>query len=504
MEKVEAKRLAPFLRTRLALWLAYFLILFGGAVAIGVNLYQVLDSRAHYLSEADKSNANLAYSVSQHAEETIKEADLILSGLVYLLESRDAGDRQGIDGLISAYKLRAQQLSGIYVFDRDGRWSHYTSAPPSPTTRNADQEYFQHHLNSVSRDIEVSSPVQSRSTGEWVLPISRRINGRHGEFDGVVLATIRISYFNAFYKDFDIGRNGAILLAENDGTLVVRRPFMEPGTGNLLDSPLFMDDLKNSPVGTGSGLSSLDGRERVYAYRVLDGYPLLVVAAMQKSEVLTEWRDKAVVLVTLVTALVLALVIIGLVLVRRTRERLLAARSIQLENEELSQLAAIDALTGIANRRQFDKTLFEEFQRAAIIRQPISLLMIDVDNFKLFNDTYGHRAGDLCLKAVSEALKVIKIRSTDLIARYGGEEFAIILPHTAPAGAQVIAESVREAVEMKQIEHLSAQAGVVTVSIGIHSMIPRPGDLPETLIQSADSALYAAKHSGRNKVRSFG
>lgn len=174
-------------------------------------------------------------------------------------------------------------------------------------------------------------------------------------------------------------------------------------------------------------------------------------------------------------------------------------------NIELQKLAALDGLTGIANRRRFDEALAIEWQRGQRDKAPLSLLLCDVDSFKLYNDNYGHLAGDLCLKKVAAVLTEHLKRPADLAARYGGEEFALILPDTELAGALSIAQACRRQLETLRLEHsLAAPLGLVTMSIGAARLVPSPDSSVAQLIEQADQALYAAKRGGRNRVCSAG
>jgi len=169
-------------------------------------------------------------------------------------------------------------------------------------------------------------------------------------------------------------------------------------------------------------------------------------------------------------------------------------------NIELQKLAALDGLTGIANRRRFDDTLQGEWQRGQRDKEPLSLLFCDIDHFKKYNDHFGHLAGDLCLKKVAAVLTEHLKRPADLAARYGGEEFALILPETDTAGAMQIAEACRCHLENLQIEHPDSSKGIVTISIGVATVVPSPASTMEQLINRADQALYTVKRSGRNRV----
>ena len=187
---------------------------------------------------------------------------------------------------------------------------------------------------------------------------------------------------------------------------------------------------------------------------------------------------------------------------RRAHEKELVEMTIKLAraNEELKKISMIDPLTDIPNRRHFDAVLEIEFNRAVRNEQPLSLLMIDVDFFKPFNDTYGHQEGDLCLIAIARILRESLTRPGDLAARYGGEEFVIILPGTDLAGAEVVARKILNGVENLAIPHrTSTVKDHVTVSVGLAALDRRMGKCEE-LVRSADRGLYKAKASGRNRI----
>ncbi|TAN85791.1 MAG: sensor domain-containing diguanylate cyclase [Phormidium sp. SL48-SHIP] len=178
---------------------------------------------------------------------------------------------------------------------------------------------------------------------------------------------------------------------------------------------------------------------------------------------------------------------------------------VQIANRELSELATQDGLTQICNRRRFDAYLDHEWRRLLRSQAPLSLILLDIDWFKQYNDTYGHLAGDQCLQQVAQSLKKSMQRSTDLVARYGGEEFAIILPDTTETGAQFLAEQVRSQIAHMPILDIGSHGNSsishqVTVSIGVASHVPFPEASPKLLIAAADSALYRAKEQGRNRV----
>ena len=172
-------------------------------------------------------------------------------------------------------------------------------------------------------------------------------------------------------------------------------------------------------------------------------------------------------------------------------------------NRDLEHLAAIDPLTGLANRRAFDERLQSEWRRAQRAQDPITILMIDVDHFKPFNDLYGHMIGDQCLQSIARALSDTVRRAGDLVARYGGEEFAVILPQCEINQGEVVAETLRDTVERLGVAHQSLNELCVTISVGIATAVPDSSNTPEMLLDRADRALYDAKRHGRNRIARY-
>ncbi|MFW3613493.1 diguanylate cyclase [Billgrantia antri] len=205
------------------------------------------------------------------------------------------------------------------------------------------------------------------------------------------------------------------------------------------------------------------------------------------------------------SGIVLAMAVIMLPMhqIYRSREaRLLQERErLAAQNARLVHQAASDGLLGIANRREFERVLKLEWRRAARERQPLSLLMIDIDCFKRFNDTYGHQAGDTCLRGVADVLRSAAARPGDMVARYGGEEMVVLMPHTSMEGAMRMAERIHAMLAERALSFAASPvAQHVTVSIGVSSMLPVRNGNRSVLVQQADEGLYAAKEAGRNRT----
>lgn len=189
---------------------------------------------------------------------------------------------------------------------------------------------------------------------------------------------------------------------------------------------------------------------------------------------------------------------------RKAREQKLLEVTSQLEEavKKLNRLSSLDGLTGIANRRHFDDYIVSEWARGRRNARPLSLILADIDFFKAYNDTYGHQAGDECLKAVARTLQNVLNRPGDLACRYGGEEFAVVLPETPGNGAVSIAKTMCSRVESMGIVHKKSQtSNYVTISLGVATILPTSDLSPAQLISAADRALYDAKREGRNRVK---
>ncbi|MBC7916994.1 MAG: GGDEF domain-containing protein [Rhodoferax sp.] len=175
-------------------------------------------------------------------------------------------------------------------------------------------------------------------------------------------------------------------------------------------------------------------------------------------------------------------------------------RRVRHTNTLLAQLASRDGLTGLANRRTFDEIMATEWRRAQRLQQPLALLMLDVDHFKLYNDSYGHLGGDDCLRKVASVIATQGARPGDLAARYGGEEFAVILPNTDATGATNLATRIRDGVAALNLAHVQSHIQRVSISAGVAVVLPTQDLPPTALVSLADKALYQAKHQGRDRV----
>ncbi|HEF4762002.1 TPA: GGDEF domain-containing protein [Pseudomonas putida] len=481
------------------------------AVCLSMTLivgWEVWSSRQYHLHDKEVAMSNLAQTLASQAHASIKQADTLLFSLVDRLENDgiEGGRLNRLQRLLSAQRSELSQLHGLFVYDETGRWIANSNGAQVGVANNSDREYFIFHRDHPDRGPHIGPAIKSRSSEEWIMTVSRRINHPDGSFAGVVLATLYLSHFLQLYDSIDMGTNGVINLIADDASIIVRRPFHEADIGtSLARSPLFTQLLPNASAGTAMLKSTIDGVERVVGYRRVEGYPLIVFAALNKDEVLAGWRKESMLSALIVTLSLGFLSVLGYRLIKlmtqqnRIQAELLGSQEKLLElNRNLELLALEDALTGLANRRQFDLFIQAEMGRARRNRTGLALLMIDVDHFKAFNDRYGHLAGDQCLRDIAAIIIDHIKRPGDLAARFGGEEFSVVLPGTDYVGAFLVAEKVRCAVQEAGFAHSDSPEGVITVSVGVCGYDPAQQTRIEDLIGAADKALYVAKASGRN------
>ncbi|WP_109512977.1 sensor domain-containing diguanylate cyclase [Pseudomonas ovata] len=452
---------------------------------------------------AEDSVTNLAQATAQHAEDAIRQVDILTS----VLAERVEGDGlQHID-IPRMHQLMVQQtrimpqLHGLFIYDANGRWVVTDKLGTPESANNADRDYFIYHRTHTDRDVRISKVVSSRSTKELIIPVSRRLNNPDGSFAGVMLGTVRVSYFVDYYGDFKIDDKGALVLAMRNGDILVRRPFIERTIGqSLSQSEIFTRYLPWSSAGVAQVKAVVDGTHRLYGYRVLSRYPLVVEAGISRDSIIAPWRQDLIKTGLILLLLITGLVGFGIVVLKQLRARMAMETELRRVHRQVQDMALTDSLTGLGNRRRLDIVLSDEVARARRQNTCLALIMLDVDYFKRFNDRYGHSAGDECLRQVALAIGQTLPRSTDLAVRYGGEEFTVLLPDTDRAGALQVADQLLQAIRELNIEHADHPAGRVTASAGVTVNTPRSDEVsPASMIKAADAFLYVAKHKGRDQ-----
>ena len=466
----------------------------------------VWSARQTQIRQTEVATSNVARMVGVQVETAMKATTMALADVVERVEHDGTGDDalKRLQAHLMVLTRTTPELHGIFVYAADGRWLA-TSLTGTPQGNNSDRAYFQYHRTHPGRDIYVAHPIRSRSTGVWVLPISRRIDHPDGSFAGVALVTLKVNFFERIYDEIDVGETGTVLLALEDGTVVYRRPFDDKLIGTNLAHGAVFQAIRKHAAGSDFMVARIDNIERLYSYRRVDNFAFVIAVGQTKEELLAPWRrfsilmGTAVLLIAAMFALFARKLIRQFVIRDRLDQKLRAySQDLRRDNLGLQELAHTDTLTRLANRRRFDDVLADELARAVRGSTPLALVLLDVDYFKKFNDHYGHPAGDACLQEVGRLLARQVNRNDDLAARYGGEEFAIILPHTDLAGATAVAERIRAEIMALRLPHQESPAGVVSASLGVAVLVP-PMDARD-LVARADRQLYEAKRRGRNRV----
>ena len=403
----------------------------------------------------------------------------------------------------------------------------------------SDRSYFR--FATTTGSFTVAGMVESRVSRGPVVPAVLPIHSADGKLVYLVIAPLDLSWFDDLLSNVVDGRDLTAFIVDRRGDLVARYPKDVVSTGqNVAAEKFFTLSDQDSAAFTAIGL---DGKMRVFASERLGDSAVFIVGA-DRAQIFRN-VDRQVIVAYLVIIAVVVFALVGaswgterfilrplrslvnkavrygrgdfvlvpsaaklpteFVPLNRALEQMaqqLAARESHLleENRQLDHLAQVDGLTGIANRRCFDERLRAEWAASAATSRPLSLLMIDVDYFKQFNDHYGHLAGDNCLKAIAASLGHEARREGDFLARYGGEEFALILPSVSAESALDVADRARQAVFDLPLENTQCPLGRITISIGVAAVVATEDQNVEGLIEAADTALYHAKRRGKNAV----
>jgi diguanylate cyclase (GGDEF)-like protein len=444
----------------------------------------MLDMRRGQEELAHQTLENLASGIDADISRNIELYDLSLRAVaanMVLPELKDVS-KPVRHLILFDHAATANHFGAIQVFDAEGRLTADASTLDPLAEDRSDEEFFTVHRDQPDLGLYISRPMLHR--GAYAIVLSRRITGADGRFLGVVVGSIRFSYFHDLFGRLNLGADDSITVLRRDGTVIMRTPFDLDVIGrNLSQLPCVIQAL-SEPSGSYSG--ALYGRPQLLVWR--DGTrPLVVMVGKPWDSIMELWRKEAIQIGAVVMALISFMLAVTLFLAREIGRRAQA-------EEKLEELATTDALTGLKNRRKFDAELATEWRRAMRHKTPIALLLIDADDFKAYNDTFGHQAGDQVLVGIAICISDSVRRAGDCTARYGGEEFAVLLPGLSATDALATAETIR-----LKVQGWSDDQTISTVSIGVVSVTPVSGMDWTGLVRAADEALYAAKANGRNR-----
>jgi len=414
-----------------------------------------------------------------------------------------------------------------------------------------DREYFR--KAQASGDFVFSDYLSAKSNNRPIMMAAYPVSAINLEEDAVVVAGINIDWMSKIMSNLG-GRPGiSALLVDSSGTVMAAPADQSSMIGRSLDSVPLLASIADKALGSETPTGSIsftgsDGSKRTVSFARIPGTQSRLIVSIDEAKV-TGAIDRDIRTAYLQLGFVCLFVLLGALIgaekliinpievmtgmarrfgegdasARVARSRLpsefvplarafnaMAAQLSQRErelvatNDRLTVMASIDMLSGLANRRGFQSRLDFEWMRAQQYNSELSLLMIDVDHFKLYNDTYGHPEGDACLSRIGETLAGIAADTMGFAGRYGGEEFCLLLPNTGAIRALEIGEMVRAAVVDLGVPHATSSHRTVTVSVGVAATLPSDTQRPGDLIEAADAALYAAKHRGRNTVVEHG
>ncbi|TXT35850.1 MAG: response regulator [Comamonadaceae bacterium] len=332
-------------------------------------------------------------------------------------------------------------------------------------------------------------PTEKSASRRPVVLMSRIVGSPEGRLLGGAMAVLDLEQAQNWIATFETDAHDVLAIVDTDSTLLARTPPLPQAIGKHAPPSPGQPDFGQVGLGaTFSGSSPYDGRERVFGLSRFEHFPFVAIVGFDKTRVLLGWQHRAWQF-TSGFVFLLALALLAL------RAHLTALR----QREEMRQLAITDVLTGIANRRHLMEIGQREVDRTRRHGRKLALLMLDIDRFKAINDTWGHPTGDRVIQKLADTLRTLA-RTHDTCGRLGGEEFAVLLPETDLAGAQVIAERLRAAIEETQTAVVDGDTVLrFTVSIGAASLAA-DDSLFESLLQRGDKALYQAKEGGRNCV----
>jgi diguanylate cyclase (GGDEF)-like protein len=531
-----SRRRKPFLSIRARLIVLALLAL---TPPLLERLHGLETARANRLANARTEVVDLARRGTEAQREAISSVRALLE-IVARSYAKMPMDATACNQYLTVLTGDVPWIRGLAIAGKDGRIA-CTTEQGVLGLNVSDRPYFTTTLR--SGDFTLSDYLVTRAHQVPGLVAASPVVADDGSVRGVALATINLQWLGELLKTAAERSGVSVLLLDGSGTLIAASAAEENLIGrNFTDSSLGQDMLAQGDSATTA--TGLDGVQRIFAYarvpwthaRLAVGLDEKVVQSDIDAEtsvaylqlalfgmfvLLVAWFGGEQLVVRPIRSLVRTATRFGRgdLHVRATQEswlaefeplaaalddmaRKLAGREeeLRIANEHLEELASLDGLTGLANRRGFDRQIEAEWRSALKHGSPIALMMIDIDHFKLYNDRYGHVSGDTCLRSVGETLSLVTLENSVLVARYGGEEFALLLPGLDLPRITTLAEEARRAIEDLFITHAEAPSGHVTISIGVESIVPREGQTAADLIEAADRALYTAKRCGRNRV----
>ncbi|KMO42803.1 hypothetical protein VQ03_10055 [Methylobacterium tarhaniae] len=460
----------------------------------------IMQMRRSAWDQVGHVSRNLLESVEHLVDRNVELYDLSLQAVVEGLRNPE------VDGLAPSLRqlvlfdraASATGLGAILALDPQGAaFADSTAEVPRPL-RFPDADFFRIHKEREDAGLYIGKPLRMAPDGRWVIPLSRRLTYADGAFAGVVVGTIDIGYFDALFSHFSLGDQSRIAVFRESGELLVRTPRRESVIGQSLTTAAHFPRYLEHRSGQFVAVSHIDPAEVLISYGRIGDHSLIATVGVPTTVIAALWRPKAMAIVGLVMVLCGGMIGLTLALQRELERRGKAEERALAANRDLARLAHTDGLTGLPNRRQFDEAFARARGEAVRTGAPLSLLLLDADRFKRYNDTYGHLAGDEVLRAVARVLQRQVREPEESACRIGGEEFAVLLPGISGPDAAARAECIRRALARLRIPHIGNGGGIVTLSLGVAEVFR--DETAGQAFSAADAALYEAKRQGRNRV----
>lgn len=398
----------------------------------------------------------------------------------------------------------ARNFGAVLLVDETGTTILSSRDTDPPLLNVAEREYFQYARDHIDNQLHVGHPFIGKLRGKWLLPLSRRLSHPDGSFAGVVRAVIELDYFRDLLEAAAGPLIGRLELYGPDGSVLMTMPYNPARIGvRVADNPSYIR-MASGSQGEFHGPAIVGPGEHDFVYARVGALPLLLSRCAKPGAAFADWWWRALSLGGILVALLSAVLGMSRLLQRELERHKATEKRLAAANAKLATLATTDALTGLGNRRLFDDTLDSEWRRAQRNQRSLSLLLLDADWFKGFNDHYGHQEGDEALRLIARSLNAELTDQFDSSYRIGGEEFAVLLPDTDLTRAMNVAERIRALVAKWSVPHRGSPYGRLSVSVGAAEMIDAQASDAASLIAAADHALYVAKELGRNQAWSTG
>jgi diguanylate cyclase (GGDEF)-like protein len=478
---------------------------------IGVA-YVTSVERAKILEGAIQQSDNLVRLFEENTVQTFERFDRTLLLLRKSLE--DDPDHFDLRDWAERTALVGDLTIQLALIGPDGFQIATTADYDGPPLYLGDREHFLAQVDAVADKLFISKPVLGRSSGKWSIQFSRKVRRPDGSFGGVIVISLDPNFVDTFYETVDLGEHGSVTIRNLDAVILARRGVVGDTVGRKAARQGFRDALADAAVGHYWSGGGVDGLNRLVAYRVSDKFPLIFSVGRADSSIfkgLERNRITYIAIATIMTFLVLIAIGLGIHHQKRldgvrdnlrrseadARER---ARELEVKSREIAHIAHHDILTGLANRILLHERIDQAFARSRRHRESFAILCLDLDRFKIANDTLGHQAGDALLQQVAGRLRQCA-RDVDTVARVGGDEFVVLQTNVAEA-PEVTALAKRILLAVSAPYDVGGNPVVISVSIGV-AVAPSDGASTDRLLRNADLALYCAKTNGRNEFRFF-